>query len=269
MVWNLYRDGYSGTRRRCSGASGQESSCSSSDEDSLLLAPLFSLPSQIQTEKATVTSSCNWVTCRSSNTSSVLLWSTNETLVSELGCLWPWCWSCRGSFPVDPCYRRLHHGQGAKIVFYGLDQQIFWSSLIKAQHKVIFGCQFQPLPDFAEFRETLKGAPDLAWYQRAEEGGGRGDTGEAQLWQHQALPVEPRQMWLRVSCRNRLQVAQAGLQGAPWAKPLWFNEWGSARLPGQWAWCGERGIAELLEKDRIPPKSAGVKAARKALDALH
>lgn len=57
--------------------------------------------------------------------------------------------------------------------------------------------------------------------------------------------------------------------GSSLGKTLWFNEWGSVRLPGQWACCAKRGIAELLEKGRIPLKSAGVRAARKVLDALY
>lgn len=170
--------------------------------------------------------------------------------------------------PVDPCYRRLHHRQGAKIVFYGLDQQIFWSSLIKAQHKVIFGCQFRPLPDFAEFRETLKCAPALGLVLE-----GRGG------WWPGRMPVKhscgKRQA---APCGAQTDVALCFLQEQapsgsgrepPWATALWFNEWGSVRLPGQWACCGERGIAELLEKGRILVKSTGVRAARKVLDALY
>lgn len=125
--------------------------------------------------------------CRSSKTSSVLLWSTNKILVSGLGYLWTLCWSCSGAFPVDPFYRKLHHRQGAKIVFYSLDQQIFWSSLIKARHKVIFGWQFRPLPDFVErveIKPRFLCATALGLVLTGRGGRWPGRTlGEAQLWQ--------------------------------------------------------------------------------------
>lgn len=131
-----------------------------------------------------------------------------------------------------------------------------------------------------EFRETQGFCvpQHLGWYQVAEEGGGQaGHWVKHSCGKHQATPCGAQadaapcflQEQQAPGTSLREAAAQAGLQGAPWAETWWFSKWGSVRLPGQWACCDRRGIAELSEKGRILLKSVGVRAARKVLDALY
>lgn len=167
--------------------------------------------------KQTVACSCNCVTCRSRKTTSVLLWSTNKILISGLGYLWTLRWSCSGGFPVDPCYRKLHHGRGDKSYFTVWISNFFEVHWLKLNTKLFLdGISDLSLTLWREFRETQGFCvlQHLGWYWLAEEGGGQGGGHwvKHSCGKHQEAPCGARWMWLHVSCRNKLPAPLWGRQ---------------------------------------------------------
>lgn len=192
--------------------------------------------------KQTVACSCSFVTCRSSKPPQCC-YGTIKYLLVALAIYGPYVGAAVGVSLLIHVTGSCTTDKELKLYFTVWISTSFEVHWLKLGTKLFLdGGSDLSLALWREFRET-QGSCVLTALGLVPKG--KGGWWPAGHWvkhscdKHQAAPcgvqadVVPCFLQEQAPDNSlREAAAQEGLQGAPWTKTLWFNEWGSVRFPG-------------------------------------